>query len=434
MERYKIIKPVGDGTFGTVYKAINRATGEVCAIKKMKKTFGSWEECLNLREIKSLSKFSNSFIVKLKEVFRVNNELHMVFEYMDENLYELIKDRASGLPECQIKSIISQVLQGLVYMHKHGFFHRDLKPENLMVSGSTCKITDFGLAREIRTKPPFTDYVSTRWYRAPEILLRSTNYNSPVDLFALGCIMAELYNIHPLAPGANETDQILRLCSILGPPKASTWPEGLKLAAAIGFKFPSCSAAGLAATVPQASPEALELMTALLMWDPAKRPTAAESLKFAFFEGNYEGKMQDVSAKNSSKWSHGSSRITGNSSKGKWSFRAANSSSKDLALPMVMVKDKEKGLEKEKEIEVKPNAVKRKVESRENEPRLPAIFKKMPSRKVSRERMALGKGEMQSPRYLQQKFLTNQISPRNVIKLPPISAFSASGNVMGKGK
>ena len=95
---------------------------------------------------------------------------------------------------------------GLAYMHKHGFFHRDLKPENLLVKGDSVKIADFGLAREIRSRPPFTDYVSTRWYRAPEILLRSTNYNSPVDMFACGAIMAELYLLRPLFPGNNETD------------------------------------------------------------------------------------------------------------------------------------------------------------------------------------------------------------------------------------
>lgn len=92
-------------------------------------------------------------------------------------------------------------------MHKHGFFHRDLKPENIMISADNIlKLIDFGLAREIRSRPPFTDYVSTRWYRAPEILLRSTSYNSPVDVFALGCIMAELYLMNPLFNGASEID------------------------------------------------------------------------------------------------------------------------------------------------------------------------------------------------------------------------------------
>ena len=91
-------------------------------------------------------------------------------------------------------------------MHKHGFFHRDLKPENLLIKDNVIKISDFGHSREIRSKPPFTDYVSTRWYRAPEILLKSTNYNAPIDIFALGAIMAELYILKPLFPGNSEVD------------------------------------------------------------------------------------------------------------------------------------------------------------------------------------------------------------------------------------
>ena len=97
-----------------------------------------------------------------------------------------------------------QILQGLAYMHKQGYFHRDMKPENLLCSGDTIKIADFGLAREIRSRPPFTDYVSTRWYRAPEVLLRSPIYSAPIDMFAMGAIMAELYTLRPLFPGSSE--------------------------------------------------------------------------------------------------------------------------------------------------------------------------------------------------------------------------------------
>ena len=99
-----------------------------------------------------------------------------------------------------------QTLQGLAYMHKQGYFHRDMKPENLLCYGKTVKIADFGLARETASKPPFTDYVSTRWYRAPEVLLRDTAYNGSIDIFALGAIIAELFTHKPLLPGSSESD------------------------------------------------------------------------------------------------------------------------------------------------------------------------------------------------------------------------------------
>ena len=102
---------------------------------------------------------------------------------------------------------MQQFLTGLAYLHERGYFHRDLKPENLLINNqNVVKLADFGLAREIRARPPFTEYVSTRWYRAPELLLCSPNYNSPIDIFAMGCILAEMYLLRPLAPGNSEAD------------------------------------------------------------------------------------------------------------------------------------------------------------------------------------------------------------------------------------
>merc|ERR1719397_1622275 len=108
------------------------------------------------------------------------------------------------------------MLQAMSYMHKHGYFHRDMKPENVLVSNGQIKIADFGLAREVRSRPPYTNYVSTRWYRAPEVLLRSTFYSAPIDIWAVGCIMAELYTCRPLFPGNSEIDEIFKICSVLG--------------------------------------------------------------------------------------------------------------------------------------------------------------------------------------------------------------------------
>jgi protein kinase len=283
MNRYKTIKPLGDGTYGSVVKAVNKTTGEVVAIKRMKKKFYSWEECMQLREVQSLRKMSHPNIVKLKEVIRENDILYFVFEFLEMNLYQLCKDREKLFPESKVRNMTYQMLQALAYMHKHGFFHRDIKPENMLVSGNTLKMADFGLAREIRSKPPYTDYVSTRWYRAPEVLLRAPSYTAPIDIWAIGTIMCEMFTLRPLFPGTSEADEIYKICSVLGTPTAHSWKQGLALAQNMNFKFPQFVATPLSALVSSASPEALDLMTEMMRWDPAKRPTAAAALGHPFF-------------------------------------------------------------------------------------------------------------------------------------------------------
>ena len=246
MEKYKVGKVLGDGTFGSVVKAVNTQTGHVVAIKRMKSKYTKWEDCVNLQEIRALVRFHHPNIVNLYELIKLNNELYFVFEFLDQNVYQLMNGMDKPLPEVQIRNIIFQTLQGLAYMHRHGYFHRDLKPENLLESNGIVKIADFGLAREIRAKPPFTEYVSTRWYRAPEVILRSTNYNSPVDIFAMGAIMAELYCHWPLFPGSSERDQLTKICQVMGTPTKEEWPDGYRLAGNLGLQFPKFDARNLA--------------------------------------------------------------------------------------------------------------------------------------------------------------------------------------------
>ncbi|XP_023828796.1 serine/threonine-protein kinase MAK isoform X7 [Salvelinus sp. IW2-2015] len=285
MNRYTQLKQLGDGTYGSVLMGKSNESGELVAIKRMKRKFYSWEECMNLREVKSLKKLNHANVVKLKEVIRENDHLYFVFEYMKENLYQLMKDRNKLFPESAIRNISFQILQGLSFIHKHGFFHRDMKPENLLCMGpELVKIADFGLAREIRSRPPYTDYVSTRWYRAPEVLLRSSIYSSPIDMWAVGCIMAELYTLRPLFPGNSEVDEIFKICQVLGTVKKSDWPEGYQLASAMNFRFPQCVPTHLKTLIPNASTEAIALMKDLLMWDPKKRPTAVQALRYPYFQ------------------------------------------------------------------------------------------------------------------------------------------------------
>ena len=259
-------------------------TGEMVAIKKMKKKYFSWEECIQLREVRALKKLNHPNIVKLKEVIRENDELFFVFEYMEQNVYQLLKDRTKMLPESRIRNVMYQVFLSLAFMHKQGFFHRDMKPENLLVSNDVCKLADFGLARDIRSKPPYTDYVSTRWYRAPEVLLRSLNYSAPIDVWACGAIMAELYTSRPLFPGANEIDEMHKICSVLGVPTEQSWADGLRLASAMNFKFVRFVQTPLTQLVPNANPDAINLLNECLQWDPKRRISAEKALQHAYFQ------------------------------------------------------------------------------------------------------------------------------------------------------
>ena len=298
MEKYEIIKRLGGGTFADVFLGEEKSTSDKVAIKVLKKKYRKLDQCYELREVQSLQKLCKESlssqrgydnIIKLKEIIfeKKNGKLSLVFEYMETDLYELMKKRSPGrLSEEEIRDITYQMLLGLFHMHKYGFFHRDMKPENLLLTGKKVKIADFGLAREIRSIPPFTEYVSTRYYRAPECILRSQNYNSPVDIWAVGCIMAEMY-MHPmpLFYGASEKEVFIKICTTLGSPNRNTWSEGVNQASKIGMKYPQSSGTDLSNIVIGASSEAIDLMKQMLKWAPSARATAATLLNHPFFSG-----------------------------------------------------------------------------------------------------------------------------------------------------
>ncbi|KAL1806089.1 hypothetical protein ACET3Z_029157 [Daucus carota] len=259
MEKYKIIKEVGSGSFGSVFKAMNTQSGEVVAIKRLNKEFHSWEECLNLREVKSLKKMHHANIVKLKEIIGENNFLFFVFEYMECNLYQLMSTRTKPFSESEVRNWCFQVFTGLAHMHGRGYFHRDLKPENLLVSGDIIKIADLGLAREIDS----------------------------VDMWAMGAIMAELLTNCPLFAGVNQQHQMYRICSVLGTPTEVDWAYGIELADDISYQFPQHSGVSLSQLMPSASKDVVGLIQSLCSWDPCKRPTAFEALQHPFFRSCY---------------------------------------------------------------------------------------------------------------------------------------------------
>ena len=287
MNRFKHLHVIGEGSFGVVYLAEEQKTKSLVAIKKMKRRYNSWEECMNLREVRSLRRLRNPFIIKLREVFREENQLHLVFDYMESNLFKhyssKYKEQGKQIPEEFIRKTVYQTLKGIAHLHDKGFFHRDLKPENLLVdSNGDIKIADFGLAREIRSMPPYTDYISTRWYRAPEMLLKMPNYSHPVDIFAIGCIMAELYLEKPIFDGKSELDQLHKIFNILGDP-GTNWKEGVNLSNKLGIQLAGKKEKDLKTIIKRACPQGINLLKKMFQLDPLKRGSAQSLLSHEYF-------------------------------------------------------------------------------------------------------------------------------------------------------
>ncbi|KAI9249246.1 kinase-like domain-containing protein [Phascolomyces articulosus] len=231
-DHYVFLDKIGDGAFGQVFRARDKITRQIVAIKTVKHKSLKVEDTTDysLREYRSLSQLDqHPNIVQLYKTFVASDdELHLVMEYVNGgNLYQLIHQRSIPFDHSDIRRIFRQILQALEHIHSQGIFHRDLKPENILVSylpsgESIIKLADFGLARPIGSKGPYTDYICTRWYRAPEILLRARKYSYPVDLWAAGTLFAELITLNPLFPGNTEVDQLYRICAVLGSPGKSS--------------------------------------------------------------------------------------------------------------------------------------------------------------------------------------------------------------------
>jgi len=297
MNKYEIIKDIGGGTFGTVYEGINKQTNQKVAIKKLKQKIDSWEDCMNQNEVYFLRKLVHPNIIKLIEVIREqNSDISFVFEYCDGNLYEYLSNhrkRKKIISEEKIQNIIYNITSGLAFMHSQNVMHRDLKPENILISldninmdNNAIKIADFGTAKEVPKykNDSLTDYICTRWYRAPECVLKSKNYDEKIDIWALGCIMAELYNLKPLFPGQSAFDQINKIVYVLGTPSYEDWPEGYRLMQDLNMKFPENIKKNFRNHFYDICEEAVNFLEFIFQYDPNKRPSAKELLNHPYLK------------------------------------------------------------------------------------------------------------------------------------------------------
>ncbi len=204
---------------------------------------------------------------------------------MEMNLYEAIKDRKKYLPEKKAKSWIYQTLKALEFMHRNGIFHRDIKPENILIQNNQVKLADLGSCKGMYSKPPFTEYISTRWYRSPECLLTDGYYNYKMDIWGLGCVFFELLTLTPLFPGDDEIDEVNKINYILGSPSDELFKKFVKNSSHRNeFNFEPQKGVGIQKSLNHVSPTVVDLINKMLIYDPEKRPTAKQCLNHECFK------------------------------------------------------------------------------------------------------------------------------------------------------
>lgn len=345
-EKYLLLDEVGVGSFGSVCLAkarydlkqqtdfsgkrsgtllnnsnLNEVSKDnrnnLVAIKTMLNKLSKLNDYLRIREIQFIFKIpSHPNLIQVFEVFvdKRQFKLNIVMEYMELNLYQMIKKRKDKhfcLPS--LKSILFQILSGIRHIHSQDFFHRDLKPENILITPTknyynpnyiknfnidynyVVKLADFGLARDITNISSYTSYVSTRWYRSPEILLRAGYYSKPLDIWAYGCVALEIIAFKPLFPGLNEIDQIWKILEFLGTPHSlhnypdfeppgGNWEVSKILANSLRLKFPFNEGISLDMIIktPHLKP-VIDVIKSCLKWDPNKRKTVDELFQMPFF-------------------------------------------------------------------------------------------------------------------------------------------------------
>lgn len=295
VDEFEKLNRIDEGTYGVVFRARDKKTGEIVALKKVKmEKEKDGFPMTSLREINILLSFHHPSVVDVKEVV-VGNMLDNIFtvmEYMEHDLKGLMETMKQPFSQSEVKCLMLQLFDGVKYLHDNWVLHRDLKTSNLLLNNrGELKICDFGLARQYGDPlKEYTHEVVTLWYRAPELLLRATKYSTAIDMWSLGCIMAEFLAKEPLFPGKSVIDEIDRIFKTLGTPTEKIWPDFVNLPGVrcnftkqpfnrLREKFPATAFAGR----PTLSEKGFDLLNRLLTYDPEKRITADDALKHEWF-------------------------------------------------------------------------------------------------------------------------------------------------------
>ncbi|XP_059624413.1 probable serine/threonine-protein kinase At1g54610 [Cornus florida] len=285
-DSYDKLAKVGQGTYSNVYKARDKDTGKIVALKKVRFDTSEPESVKFMaREIVILRQLDHPNIIKLEGLAtsRMQYSLYLVFDFMLSDLTRVICRPDGRLTEPQVKCYMQQLLSGLQHCHARGILHRDIKGSNLLIDNSgMLKIADFGLANyfQPKQKRPLTSRVVTLWYRAPELLLGSTDYGVGIDLWSAGCLLAEMFMGRPIMPGRTEVEQLHRIFKLCGSPSEDYWK---KMKPPTTFRPPQQYKPSFQEAFTNFPSSSFGLLTTLLALDPAYRGTAASALQTDFF-------------------------------------------------------------------------------------------------------------------------------------------------------
>jgi mitogen-activated protein kinase 1/3 len=302
-ERFQFIKQIGYGAYGVVCSALDKKTNKKVAIKKVPNAFEDLIDAKRIvREIKLLQFFDHDDIVALIDIPKPEKktgfeDIYFITELMETDLHRVIYS-GQKLTDEHIQYFMYQLLRGMLFMHSANVMHRDLKPNNILANKDCkLKICDLGLARGFDEEDEFkTTYVVTRWYRAPEVILKASEYTKAIDMWSVGCIFAELLGRTPLFPGQNYLDQLQRIIAVLGTPSAVDM-EYITNEKALEYVkgLPKRSKLPLKNLYPDANPLALDLLEKLLVFNPDKRYTAEETLAHPYFDEYHSAEAEPLS-------------------------------------------------------------------------------------------------------------------------------------------
>lgn len=290
MEKYENLGLVGEGSYGMVMKCRNKDSGRIVAIKKfLESDDDKMVKKIAMREIKLLKQLRHENLVNLLEVCKKKKRWYLVFEFVDHTILDDLKLFPNGLDYQVVQKYLFQIINGIGFCHSHNIIHRDIKPENILVSQSgVVKLCDFGFARTLAAPGEvYTDYVATRWYRAPELLVGDVKYGKAVDIWAIGCLVIEMLMGQPLFPGESDIDQLHHIMTCLGNLIPRHQELFYKNPVFAGVRLPEIKdieAEPLESRYPKLPEVVISLAKKCLHIDPDKRPFCADLLHHDFFQ------------------------------------------------------------------------------------------------------------------------------------------------------